>query len=93
MADVSGASAPGADYIREKFGVDEAIAMSVLDVALSRGGDYAELYFEHKDAGSITYGDGRPHCWGPRGAELIQLFTDHIEKYAPQGADLTSWKY
>ena len=55
MADVSGASAPGAGFIREKFGVDEAIASSVLDAALSRGGEYAELYFEHKDAGSITY--------------------------------------
>ncbi|MCH7987567.1 MAG: metalloprotease TldD [Planctomycetes bacterium] len=39
--------------MRERFAIDEAIAQSLLDTALSRGGEYAELYFEHKTAGSI----------------------------------------
>jgi len=34
-----------------------------------------------------------PHCWGPRPAELIQKMTAHIEKTAPKGADLRSWRY
>jgi TldD protein len=55
MANASGADAPGANYIRDKFGVDAAIASSVLDTALSMGGDYAELFFEHRDAGNIVY--------------------------------------
>ena len=54
MADRSEAAAD-TNYIREKFGIDDAIATSVLDAALSCGGDYAELFFEHKDAGSIVY--------------------------------------
>jgi hypothetical protein len=43
--------------------------------------------------GSVSYARLRPHCWGPSSAELLKLMTAHIEKYAPQGADLTSWRY
>lgn len=31
-------------------------------------------------AGTVEYGDGHPHCWGPRGAELIKLMAEHINK-------------
>jgi hypothetical protein len=34
-----------------------------------------------------------PHCWGPRGAELLGRIVRHIEKHAPPGADLKSWRY
>lgn len=30
--------------------------------------------------GVIEYGDGEPHCWGPRGPDLILLMAEHIEK-------------
>ncbi|MGB2906650.1 MAG: alpha/beta hydrolase-fold protein [Candidatus Aminicenantaceae bacterium] len=30
--------------------------------------------------GVIEYGDGKPHCWGPYGADLIKLIGKHIEK-------------
>ncbi len=43
--------------------------------------------------GTIKYERLRPHCWGPGGPELLQLMTAHLEKIAPRGADLTSWKY
>jgi TldD protein len=46
---------PGVALMRERYGIDEAMAQSLLDAALSRGGEYAELYFEHKDAGSIQF--------------------------------------
>lgn len=44
-------------------------------------------------AGEVVYGDGQPHCWGPRGAELIEKMTAHCERWAPEGADLASWRY
>ena len=47
MADTRGRSAGGAAFMRERYAIDEAAAQSLLDAALSRGGDYAELYFEH----------------------------------------------
>ncbi len=30
--------------------------------------------------GVIEYGDGKPHCWGPYGPDLIKLIGKHIEK-------------
>jgi TldD protein len=45
----------GIEFMRDRFGIDEAAAQTLLDTALSRGGEYAELYFEHKNAGSIQF--------------------------------------
>ncbi len=38
-------------------------------------------------AGVVEYADGAPHCWGPRGAELLRLMGAHVEKHAPPGGD------
>ena len=49
-----------ADVIRfysTELGVDEAGAEAVLSSALGRGGSFAELYFEHKRSGSLSYED------------------------------------
>ena len=43
--------------------------------------------------GSVTYQRGAPHCWGPRDRELFDLMTRDIERHAPPGADITSWRY
>jgi TldD protein len=55
MAEISGKSAPGAAALRDKFGIDGAAASTLLDAALSGGGDYAELFFEHRVGGGITF--------------------------------------
>lgn len=41
----------------EQFGIDSAIATRVLSRALQRGGDYADLFFEHRVGGSIVLDD------------------------------------
>jgi hypothetical protein len=33
--------------------------------------------------GVVAYGDGEPHCWGPRGAELLNLMAGQVTKNAP----------
>lgn len=43
--------------------------------------------------GSITYQPMAPHCWGPRGKELIETITDYIDTHAPADADLKSWRH
>lgn len=48
-----------------------------------------EPYYE----GVVKYGDGGGHCWMPRGAELFELFGEHITKHAPGGEDTSLWKY
>jgi hypothetical protein len=46
-----------------------------------------------KWTGEIVFQPMAPHCWGPRGAELFQKMITQIDKYAPAGADLKSWRY
>ena len=44
-------------FYSSQLGVDDAIAESVLASALARGGSFAELYFEHKRSGSLSFED------------------------------------
>ena len=43
--------------------------------------------------GEVVFQPMAPHCWGPSLQELIPKMTVHMEKNAPVGADLRSWKY
>ncbi len=45
----------GLDFFRQRYGIDQAVATRLLDAALAQGGDYAELYFEHRTAGNINF--------------------------------------
>ena len=47
------------EFWSQRLGVDAAAADSVLSAALSRGGTFAELYFEHKRSGALSYEDQR----------------------------------
>ena len=40
-----------------------------------------------KWTGEIVFQRRAPHCWGPRGPELLEKMTKQIEKHAPAGAD------
>lgn len=44
-------------------------------------------------AGEIVFQPMAPHCWGPPMNELMGKMTTHMEKFAPPGADLKSWRY
>ena len=33
--------------------------------------------------GTVTYGDGKPHCWGPERTELLRILGQHIRNNAP----------
>jgi TldD protein len=45
------------DFFRGRFGIDQKVMNDLLGVALSRGGDFAELYFEHRQTGMLQYDD------------------------------------
>jgi hypothetical protein len=45
------------------------------------------------EMGEIVFQRRAPHCWGPRPQELLDKMTKQIDKYAPAGADKTSWRY
>src|SRR5215471_17349138 len=46
-----------------------------------------------KWTGEIVFQRKAPHCWGPRAPDLLQKMAAQIDKYAPSGADLKSWRY
>jgi hypothetical protein len=41
----------------------------------------------------IVFQPMAPHCWGPPRNELAANMAAQITKYAPQSADVASWKY
>jgi enterochelin esterase-like enzyme len=43
--------------------------------------------------GEIVFERRAPHCWGPRGADLMTKMVRQIEKGAPPGAELKTWRY
>ena len=47
------------DYFLNEFGIDETLCRKLLSKALSRGGDFADLYFEHTVSNFIGLEDGK----------------------------------
>ena len=43
------------NFFAERYGVDAKLMNDILAAALSRGGDYADLYFEHRRTSSILF--------------------------------------
>jgi len=43
--------------------------------------------------GVVKYGDRQPHCWGPRGKELIELSAELVTKNTPKAKDASKWRY
>lgn len=51
------AASPG--FFESEFGITEALCRKVLDKALSKGGDFADLYFEHTISNYVGLEDGK----------------------------------
>ncbi len=48
-----------AAFFHTQFAIDEEVIAELLGLALERGGDYAELYFEHRESGNILFEEQR----------------------------------
>ena len=53
------AQAEAQGYFESEFGIDDGLCRRVLDEALSKGGDFADLYFEHSIANWVILEDGK----------------------------------
>src|SRR5947208_7720365 len=42
-------------FFRDRYNVDQNVASDLLAGAMSRGGDHAELFFEHREGSNITF--------------------------------------
>lgn len=56
---VSTTKAISKEYFESEFGIDDGMCRRVLDKALSRGGDFADLYFEHTISNWVLLEDGK----------------------------------
>lgn len=55
-------TSPGAaslEFFGTRYNIDSAAMSSLLSIALSRGGDFAELFFEHRTNSAIQWEDQR----------------------------------
>ena len=64
-----------------------------LNDAVEKLNEFLQKADNPKFTGEVVFQRRAPHCWGPRGGDLLQKLAAQVQKYAPQGADLTSWKY
>jgi hypothetical protein len=64
-----------------------------LNNAVENLNDFLKKAENPKWTGEVVFERRAPHCWGPRGADLLKKITAQVDKYAPAGADLKSWKY
>jgi hypothetical protein len=55
--------------------------------------DFIRKADDPKWTGEILFQPMAPHCWGPRGTEMTQKMVAQMERSAPAGADLKSWRY
>jgi TldD protein len=56
---VRSANAAKSGYFESEFGINDELCRRVLDQALSKGGDFADLYFEHTISNWVTLEDGK----------------------------------
>jgi hypothetical protein len=64
-----------------------------LNMGVERLNDFLKTADNPKFGGEVVFQKLAPHCWGPSITELIPKMTSHMEKFAPTGADLRSWRY
>ncbi len=56
---MSNPSAASLEFFSSRYNLDSAVMSSLLSTALSRGGDFAELFFEHRTNSAIQWEDQR----------------------------------
>ena len=56
---VNAANAKTEGYFETEFGITDGLCRKVLDKALSKGGDFADLYFEHTISNWVQLEDGK----------------------------------
>jgi hypothetical protein len=64
-----------------------------LNNAVERLNEFLQRADNPKFTGEVVFHRRSPHCWGPNSVDLLKQMTAYIDRHAPAGADLKSWKY
>ena len=68
-------------YFESEFGITDSLCRKILAEALSKGGDFADLYFEHKISNYIYLEDGKvnsAYCSVSLGVGIRTVKGDHV---------------
>jgi len=52
---MSNPAALAEQYFKDRFAIDPTVAAELIGLAMSRGGEHAELYFEHRETSNIAF--------------------------------------
>ena len=63
-----------------------------LNDAVEKLNEYLSEVSNPKFTGEVVFQRRAPHCWGPRGGELLQKLAAQVDKGAPAGTS-KAWKY
>jgi enterochelin esterase-like enzyme len=63
-----------------------------LNDAVEKLNEFLSKTDDPKFTGEVVFQRRAPHCWGPRGADLLQKLEAQVEKGAPAGTP-RGWKY
>ena len=55
--------------------------------------EYLKTTSAPKWSGEAVFEPMAPHCWGPAMPQLMAKMVAHMERHAPAGADLRSWRH
>jgi Putative esterase len=63
-----------------------------LNNAVEKLNEFLKKVENPKFTGEIVFERRAPHCWGPRGSDLMTRMSRHIVRYAPPGTDVKTWR-
>ncbi len=72
----------------DDYHLNNAVGLLQKFLELTRKPGYGPDY-----QGTVSFQEEAGHCWGPSTREVLELVEKHIHKYAPAGADKSSWRY
>jgi hypothetical protein len=64
-----------------------------LNNAVEKLNDFLSKAENPRFTGEIVFQRRAPHCWGPRGSDLLKKMASFIDRHAPPGSDVVSWRY
>lgn len=88
-------AAGGLEFFADRFGIDPTVCDAMLAEALSRGGDYADLFFEYRRQRTVRFEDGAVRSIGSgivQGVGVRVVLGEAVGYASAEQIDVTSMR-